>query len=141
MENQKLKNKKRKQQIKNEKKKKRKKSISLKMCVDSKVPNIKPVPQNCAHLVNKDDVVYVVPGNGACASNCASAFLFEDEVFGDNLRRKMNKFMGTHWESRYQYITQCSPGYPFVRQLGGNEVSFTNPKKLVDFLINELRKG
>ena len=136
LENQKLTNKKRKQQIKDEKKKKRKKSISLKMSVDPKVPNIKPVPQNCAHLVNKDDVVYVVPGNGACAPNCASAFLFEDEVFGDNLRRKMNKFMATHWESRYQHITQCAPGHPFVRQLGGNEVSFTDPKKLVDFLMN-----
>ena len=134
LENQKLINKKRKQQMKDEKKKRRKKSLSLKS-VHKKFPNIKPVPKNCAHLVKNDDVVYVVPGNGACGPNCASAFLFEDEMFGDNLRRKMNQFMATHWKRRYQHITQCSPGHPFVRKLGGEEVRFTDPKKLVEFLM------
>ena len=131
LENQKMLNKKRKQLSKNEKRKSRKKNLSI-----SKIRNIKSVPENCAHLVKKDDVVYVVPGNGACGPNCASAFLFEDEVFGDSLRRKMNVFMANQWERRYKYITQCSPGHPFIRKLNGGEVKFTDPEKLVNFLRN-----
>ena len=119
LESQKIMNKKQKQKIKDEKKKKRKKSLSFKSKMVPKMSNIKPVPKNCAHLVKKDDVVYIVPGNGACGPNSASAFLFGDEVFGDNLRRKMNTFMANHWTRRYQFLTQCSPGHPFVRKLGG----------------------
>ena len=33
----------------------------------------------------------VVPGDVACGPNSASAFLFQDEVFGHKLRRNMNK--------------------------------------------------
>ena len=46
--------------------------------------------------MNNDDVVYVVPGDGACGSNCAAAFLFGDEKYGRRLRLRMNKFMGKH---------------------------------------------
>ena len=44
--------------------------------------------------------------------------------------------MANHWTRRYQFLTQCSPGHPFVRKLGGGEVKFTDPEKLVDFLKN-----
>lgn len=56
------------------------------------VPNIIEVPKNCRALVDKNDVVYQVPGDGACGPNCGAAFLFEDEVFGPKLRKNMNNF-------------------------------------------------
>ena len=78
--------------------------------------------------------MYVVPGNGSCGPNCASALLFGDEVFGPKLRRSMNHHMAKHWNIRYKDITQCSPGHPFVRKLGDGEVSFTDPEDLLEFL-------
>ena len=57
-----------------------------------KIPNIKPVPSNCVHLVNKGDLIYEVPGNGACGPNAISTHLFKDEVFGAKLKRKMKIF-------------------------------------------------
>ena len=90
------------------------------------IPNTSPVPDNCIHLVNEGDIVYVVPGDGCCGPNCAAAFLFQDEVFGPKLRRRMNVFQAEHWVKRYQYITQCSKGHPFERKLRGGKVSFTD---------------
>ena len=117
--------KKMKQSLKN----KRKKSVKKK-----ENPKIKPVPKNCKHLVKDSDVVYTVPGNGCCAPNCAAAFLFHDEKFGPELRKKMNMFQAEHWFRRYQYITPCSPERPFERRLKGGIVSFTEPEKLLRFL-------
>ena len=37
---------------------------------------LKDIPEEVKHLVNKDDIVYVVPGDGSCAPGCASAWLF-----------------------------------------------------------------
>ena len=99
-----------------------------------KVPNIKEIPTNCKKFVNDGDVMYVVPGNGACAPNSAAALLFGDELFGPKLRGRMNQHMAKHFHTRYKNITQCSPGHPFIRQLAGGEVSFTDPEKLIDFL-------
>ena len=62
---------------------------------------------------------YVVPGDGSCGPSSAAAFLFGDEVFGRQLKQKMNKFMGHHWEKKYKYKTECSEESPFIRQLGG----------------------
>ena len=78
-------------------------------------------------------ILYIVPGDGACAPNCA-AFLFHDEIFGPQLRRRMNLFFANHWHSRYQFISQCSPGHPYVRKLGDGEISFTDPNKFILFL-------
>ena len=64
----------------------------------------------------------------------ASAHLFQDEVFGPKLRRKMNCFQAKHWYTRYQYITQCSPKHPFVRQLKGEPISYEDPEELIKFL-------
>ena len=36
---------------------------------------------------------------------------------------------------RYKDITQCSPGNPFERKLGNKNIFFTDPEKLVEFLI------
>ena len=104
LEDQKKLNKKRKQLSKNEKKRKRKKNQSILKStgLKNKIPNIRSVPENCAHLVGNDDLVYGVPGNGACGPNSASAHLFEDEVYGQSLRKQMNEFMANHWERRYQ---------------------------------------
>ena len=99
-----------------------------------KVPNIKPVPENCLHLVNEGDLVYTVPGDGCCGPNCAAAFFFHDELFGPKLRLKMNKFQAKHWDKRYKYITQCSKDHPFVRKKKGGEVKFEDPEELRKFL-------
>ena len=128
-------NKQRKQKKKDEKKRSRRTSPKLVSDVKkSKIPNIKPVPENCVHLVNDGDVVYEVPGNGSCGPNSASAFLFKDDVFGPKLRRRMNIFMAKHWNKRYQYITQCSKDHPFERKLGQGKVSYEDPLELVQYL-------
>ena len=96
--------------------------------------NIKQVPQNCKHLVNEDDVIYVVPGDGSCGPSSAAVFLFNGEVFGPKLRIRMNLFMAKHWYKRYQNVTQCSPGHPFVRKIGDGKIEITEPKNLIKFL-------
>ena len=101
-----------------------------------KIPNIKDVPLNIKHLVGEDDVVYKVPGNGACGPNSAAAFLFSDDIFGPKLRRNMNLFMAKHWDSHYQYKTQCTEESPFERKLGNRIISFTKPQELKEYLIN-----
>ena len=98
------------------------------------VPNIRYIPANCKHLLNDDDVVYVVPGDGACGPNCGAAFLFEDEVFGPKLCKRMNHFCADHWDKKYQYLTQCSPGHPFRRRVKGGKVKFEDAKELIKYL-------
>ena len=128
-----------KQKIKDERKRMRKKSTQPEKEVVNKITNIKAIPKNISHLVNEGDVIYVVPGDGSCAPSSASAFLFRDEVFGRQLKDKMNKFIAKHWERKYKYKTQCSENYPFTRKLGGGgEVSFTDPNKLLDYLNNSV---
>ena len=123
-----------KQKIKNEKKKQKQKQKQI-QAEKLNVPNLSPVPENCKHLVNEDDILYVVPGDGNCAPNCAAAFLFNDEIYGAQLRRVMNVFFADHWHDRYKYITQCSEGFPFVRKVGGGgEIRFTDPEKLINYL-------
>jgi hypothetical protein len=123
--------------LKKQKLKKQKQKIQKsqkKKSVIESVPNIREIPKNCKHLVNKDDQLYVVPGDGACGPNCGAAFLFEDEVFGPKLRQRMNHFFADHWYQNYQYLTQCSPGYPFRRQVKGKEEKFTDPEELIKYL-------
>ena len=105
------------------------------------VLNIKPVPKNCIHLVNEGDLVYVVPGNGACGPNCAAAHLFHDEIFGPALRLNMNKFQADHWEEKYKSITNCSTDKPYIRKSKGGEVKFTDPAELLKFLRKKSDKG
>ena len=128
----------RKQKLKDEKKK-NKKTVKVnpeaKDTVGYAIPNIGNVPDNCKHLVNKDDVLYLVPGDGCCGPNCASAFLFQDEVYGPKLRRMMNIYFADHWYDRYQYITQCSEENPFIRRLGGGgEANYKDPEELIKYL-------
>ena len=130
-----------KKMIKNRKQKNKdaKKKINIKKLASNisppiKVPNIREIPQNCKHLVDKDDVLYTVPGDGCCGPNCGAAFLFNDEVYGPKLRNQMNRFMAKHWYSRYRYITNCSQETPFVRKLRGGEKKFSDPAELVKYL-------
>ena len=130
-----------KQKVKDTRKKKKKKETTDKIRIGPnnkvllQIPNLKKVPENCKHLVNQDDVLYVVTGDGCCGPNCAAAFLFGDEVYGPKLRRLMNIFFASHWEDRYKYITQCSEDHPYVRKLGGGGgVSFTEPLELIKYL-------
>ena len=123
-----------KQKSKNEKKKNRKKKETLNNSLQC-LPNIKSLPNNIAHLCKKGDVVYCVPGDGACGPNSISAHLFKDEVFGPKLRRKINDFKLEHWDKKYKHKTQCSEESPFVRKIGsGKTISFTNHQELFDYL-------
>ena len=77
MENVELK--KRKQKKKDDKKKQNKKYLrkSAENSKGKSISNLKEIPANCKHLVEIDDILYVVPGNGACGPNCAAGFLFQ----------------------------------------------------------------
>ena len=128
--------KKRKQENKSvTRKNRRTKDTTSKVAIE-KVPNIADVPDNVKHLVNIKDVLYTVPGDGACLPNTASAFYFHDEIFVPKLRSNMNLFMANHWSKRYQYLTSCSEKHPFVRKVRGGKVSFTDPKKLIAYLAS-----
>ena len=85
-------------------------------------------------MVEYNDVIYIVPGDGCCGPNAAAAFLFHDEVFGPMLRKKMNLHMVKFWDKKYHNLTQCSPGHPFERRLGNKIVRFMNPEALRNFL-------
>ena len=102
--------------------------------VENIANNLKAVPENCRHLVQEGDVLYVVPGDGCCGPNCTAALLFHDEVFGPKLRRRMNLFFANHWNRRYQHISQCSPGHPYKRKIKDGEIEFTDPDQLIKFL-------
>ena len=135
-------NKKRKQSLKNQRKKANK--ISKQMEIDINIDETpienqktREIPDNCKHLFEKNDVIYIVPGDGSCGPNSAAAFLFQDEIFGPKLRIRMNKFMAKHWIRKYKDLTQCSQGSPFVRKLGLKTVRFTDPEALLEFLKTE----
>ena len=135
-------NKKRKQSLKDQRKIANKKSKQKDVAIEDDVKNdfnqkIKEVPENCKHLVESNDVLYIVPGDGCCGPNSAAAFLFHDEIFGPMLRKKMNLHMVKFWETKYHKITQCSPGHPFERELGNKIVRFTDPEALKNFLQTE----
>ena len=128
-------NKKKKQNLKDMKKKMRKQQKVSEGTAKYKVLNTKEIPANCKHLVNEDDILYVVPGDGCCGPNCGAAHLFKDEVYGPKLRRRMNIFTADHFNrGRYQFITNCSPENPFVRKMGDGEVRFENQSELIKFL-------
>ena len=139
LEESKMLNKKRKQSLKDQRKivnKKIKQKVSD--TKDNHIlvnnPKIKEIPQNCKHLVEVNDVLYVVPGDGCCGPNCAAAFLFHEEAFGPQLRIKMNQHMVLYWKRRYENLTQCSPESPFERKIGKETVKFTDPEALLEFL-------
>ena len=123
---------KKKQKEKDTKKKMRKKRKNA----ADKIVNIKDVPENVKHLVSPDDVVYEVPGDGACGPNSVAAHFFEDENEGPKLRLLLNRFMAEHWDKQYKYLTQCSPETPFIRKCKGRQVKFTDPTELIKFLKN-----
>ena len=101
-----------------------------------KVPNLKEVPMSCRHLVNEGDLVYIVPGDGACLPNCGAAFFCQDEVFGPKLRKKMNRFFVKHYYRRYQNLCPVSKKNPFTRKTRDGSVTYTYPKELFKYLLD-----
>ena len=65
-------------------KSKKQKNKSTQKQNKNRIPNIKNIPEDYKNLFNDDDIIYVVPGDGACGPNSAAAHLFGDEVFGPN---------------------------------------------------------
>ena len=133
-------NKLRKQKSKTMKKrinKKKKQEINTKSNDFYEIPNLREVPLSCQDLVNKDDLVYVVPGDGACCPNSAAAFFFYDEVFGPKLRKKMNQFFVKHWRSKYQSLCPCSEETPFARMTRDGPISYTDPEEMFKFLLSD----
>ena len=136
IKSQKEQNKKRKQKSKDERKRKNAKirKANSTETPDKRFGNFRNIPDECRDLVDKDDIVYVVLGDGSCAPRSAAAWLFHDESLGPQLRRKMNFFMAQNWYRKYQYLTPCSEESPFVKQIKGKNISFTDPKKVIEFL-------
>ena len=120
----------------------KRKRINKKQNNESKTENtkIKNVPLNCKKLVNEGDMVYIVPGNGACASNSAAAHLFHDENLGPKLRIQMNQFLAKHYE-HYKNIFPCSEEEPFIRRLKGEEIIFKDLEELKKFLLTSQEAG
>lgn len=130
-------NKKRKQVTRQKSKKINKRIRASEEIKKNKVPNIRNIPENCKHLLNKNDVLYTVPGDGCCGPSSAAAHLFKDEVYGPKLRRKMNLFAAEHYnKGRYQFIFNCSTETPYIRKLGDAEIKFTVISELLEFLKN-----
>ena len=100
----------------------------------NRIPNIKNIPEDCKNLFNDDDVIYVVPGDGACGPNSAAAHLFGDEVFGPKLRKQMNLFWADHFYEKYYLITPCAPETPLRRNIKGKIFEFSDPEKFIQFL-------
>ena len=100
----------------------------------NKIPNIRNIPEDLIGFFDEGDVVYVVPGDGACGPNSAAAHLFEDEIFGPKLRKNMNIFFADQFYEKYQYITSCSPESPFKRNIKGKNIQITDPEDLIKFL-------
>ena len=126
-----------KKQVKQKLKKEKRKESKIKEHTiekQNKFDNIKEVPENCKNLVNKNDVVYVVPGDGRCGQNSTAALLFHDEKFGLGLKRKSNLFFAEHWYKKYQYKSQCSIDSPYKRQFQGKVIEFKDPEELIKFL-------
>ena len=126
-----------KKQVKQKLKKEKRKESKIKEHTiekQNKFDNIKEVPENCKNLVNKNDVVYVVPGDGRCGQNSTAALLFHDEKFGLGLKRKSNLFFAEHWYKKYQYKSQCSVDSPYKRQFQGKDIEFKDPEELIKFL-------
>ena len=105
-----------------------------KKCQKNLFNNLKEVPENCKSLVNEGDMIYVVPGDGACGANSAAAHLFQDEVYGPRLRKKINCFFAKHFYKKYQFKTACSPESPFRRQIKNEMIEFTDPEQLIEYL-------
>ena len=101
-----------------------------------KVPNLKEVPVSCRHLVNEGDLVYIVPGDGACLPNCGAAFFCQDEVFGTKLRKKMNRFFVKHYYRRFQNLCPVSKKNPFSRKTRDGSVTYTDVKELFKYLLD-----
>ena len=140
IENQRKEKKMMKQRSKNLRKRanKRKKLDNPEVNIENEdIPNIKEVPQAVKHLVKEEDVVYQVPGDGACLLNSAAAFFFHDEVFGPKLRRRINEFFVQHYTKKYKTLSPCSESSPFkIEKANGEQISFTNTEKLFEFLLN-----
>ena len=100
------------------------------------VKNMKEVPDNCKHLVNEGDLVYVVPGDGACGANSAAAHLFQDELLGPKLRQKVNEFFVKHFDRKYKHKTPCTTETPFRRKVNKRTIEFKDPKDLTYWLMN-----
>ena len=129
-----LEHKKQSNKVNKQRSKDKRKQLSKKKKVEFKSAlNIKDVPSNCKKFVNDGDMVYIVPGNGACGPNSGAAHLFQDELLGPTLRIKMNHFLAEHYEV-YKNIFPCSKQEPFVRQLNGETISFDDPEELKMFL-------
>ena len=93
-------NKKRKQSIKDlrkvvNKKCKKNEDMSKRNNETNPIPNIKDIPK-------AGDVLHVVPGDGSCVPNCATSYLFHNEVFSPELRRRMIFFHGKSLEYSLQ---------------------------------------
>ena len=46
----------------------------------------------------------------------------------------MNLFWANHFYRKYQFITPCSSETPFIRNIKGEIIEFSDPELLIEFL-------
>ena len=92
------------------------------------------LPENVLHLVNPDDVQFVIPSDGACGSGCGAAHILNNHKAGPKLRKTLNNHMVENW---WFYKEKIS--FPYERKVGvsGKVVKLQNEHMLCKFLRTE----
>ena len=95
------------------------------------------IPENIKDLVDPEDIIFKVPGDGACGANALAAHIFGDVEYGKSLRKNMNLNLVRHWEHY-----SCIVPFPYRRKVGtnGKEVVFEKSEELLEYLQNHEEK-
>ena len=93
---------------------------------------LREIPANCKGIVGEDHILYPVKGDGACATRCLAAWIFQDQSLGPYIGRDLN----THFANNWDYWKNKFE-IPFIREVGnGRQIICKNEKELLDFLLN-----
>ena len=96
-------------------------------------PYLRNIPDNIKHLLDDDQVLYPVKGDGSCGPRCLAAFLYQDQTLGPHLARNINLHFVENW-SHWRNIFEL----PFVREVGnGKSVKCDNEEELLEYLLND----
>ena len=74
-------------------------------------------------------------GDGACLTNCAAMFIYEDEDMGREVKKMVNDHMINNWTSFYKYKV----AFPFSQTVGVGEKSKQVLLNTEDDYLNFLR--
>ena len=94
-------------------------------------PNVMSLPENIRGLVNKGDLMFIIPGDGACAPNSGAAHIFQDPKYGPQFRMLMNNHVADNFSYYRDLIS-----FPYKRKVGvkGDSVNFETEEQFCQFL-------